>query len=205
MTAAVADWIGTRWHVDGDSVGRILFWVAAGVLILAAWIRTWALAYLHAGVVYAPEVKTAALVADGPYRRVRNPLYFANVLLAVGFGSMMSRLGFILAMAAMLLFCYRLIFREESELQASQGEVYDAYRRAAPRMWPALWPNIAASRRAAKWSEGCKAESWYWGFAASVVAFALTLKLVYFFVILGASLALFGVLANMWKESAVRK
>jgi hypothetical protein len=36
----------------------------------------------------------------------------------------------------------------------------------------------------------------------SLVAFALTLKLVYFFVILGASLALFGVLANMMEKEA---
>ena len=74
------------------------------MLVLAALIRTWASAYLHAGVVYAPEVKTESLVADGPYRRVRNPFYFANVLIAIGMGAMMSRIGFFVAVVAMLVF-----------------------------------------------------------------------------------------------------
>src|SRR5262250_2812371 len=49
--------------------------LGAALLGVAAMLRTWASAYLHAEVVYASEVKTEALVADGPYRRVRNPLY----------------------------------------------------------------------------------------------------------------------------------
>ena len=60
-------------------------------VVLAALVRTWASAYLHSSVVYAAEVKTASLVADGPYRQVRNPLYFGNVLMVIGIGSMMSR------------------------------------------------------------------------------------------------------------------
>ena len=143
--------------------------------------------------VYAAEVKTESLVADGPYWRVRNPLYFANVLMAVGMGAMMSRAGFFVAAVAMLVFCYRLILREEAELQASQGEQYQRYRNAVPRLWPSLRPRIASTGRPARWTAGFKAESWYWGFAAAVLAFALTLNLKLFFVILGTSLVLFWV------------
>lgn len=196
-TAALANWLGARLQMDADAVANLLFAFAAFLLVVAALLRTWASAYLHAGVVYAPEVKTESLVADGPYRRVRNPLYFANVLMAIGIGAMMSRLGFLVAVAAMLLFCYRLIAREEAELHVSQGEQYDGYHKAVPRLWPSLWPRIAASGRRANCMEGFKAESWYWGFAAAVAAFAIALNLKLFFVILGASLALF------WVSSAV--
>jgi protein-S-isoprenylcysteine O-methyltransferase Ste14 len=165
-TAALANWIGSKWQMDADLVARLLFAFAALLLVLAALIRTWASSYLHATVVYAAEVKSASLVADGPYRHVRNPLYFANVLMIIGMGAMMSRVGFFVALAAMLVFCYRLIFREEAELQANQGEQYEAYRKAVPRLWPALWPRIASAGRRATWAEGFKAESWYWGFAA---------------------------------------
>jgi hypothetical protein len=41
--------------------------------------------------------------------------------------------------------------------------------------------------------EGIKAESWYWGFAAALIAYAITLKLTLFFVILVVSLVLFWV------------
>jgi hypothetical protein len=176
-----------------------LFALAAFLLVVAAFIRTWASSYLQASVVYASEVKSASLVADGTYRYVRNPLYFANVLMIIAMGAMMSRLGFIVAVLAMLVFCYRLIFREEAELQASRGQQFAEYRQAVPRLWPLPWPRIASAGRQAKWSEGFKAESWYWGFAAALIAYATTLKLWVFFVILAASLILF------WISSARRQ
>ena len=196
-TAALANWIELRTYWNADHVARILFALAALLLGAAALLRTWASSYLNAGVVYAAEVKTDSLVADGPYRFVRNPLYLANVLMAVALGSMMSRLGFMAAVVAMLVFCYRLILREEGELQAEQGKRYESYRKAVPRLWPALWPRIPSAGGAANWAEGLKAEFWYWGFALAVAAFALTLKLWLFFTLLGASLAWF------WASSAI--
>ena len=187
-TVALANWLGSGLHRSADLTARVLFAFAAILLIVAALIRTWSSAYLRAGVVYASEVKTESLIADGPYRQVRNPLYFANVLMVIAVGAMMSRVGFFVAVLAMLVFCYRLIVREEAELLASQGEQYKEYRNAVPRLWPALWPRIASGGRQAKWADGFKAQSWYWGFAAALVAFVITLKLWLFFAILGASL-----------------
>jgi protein-S-isoprenylcysteine O-methyltransferase Ste14 len=192
-TAALARWLGSSLGVDPNLIGRFLFGCAAVLLVVAAFIRTWASSYLHANVVYAAELKTEALVADGPYRQVRNPLYFANVLLAVGMGAMMSRTGFFVAVAAMLVFSYRLILREESELQASRGEQYVRYRQAVPRLWPSPWPRVPSSGRQARWNDGFRAESWYWGLAAGGAAFALTLNVKLFFVIVAASLVLFWV------------
>src|SRR5437764_10678515 len=93
-TAALANWLGGRAGVDADLLARLLFALAALLIAAAAFVRTWASSYLQGEVVYAKEVKTESLVADGPYRQVRNPLYFANVFMAVGFGAMMSRVGF---------------------------------------------------------------------------------------------------------------
>ena len=192
-TAALANWLGPKLQLNEDFFARLLFALTAFLLVVAAFIRTWASSYLQASVVYAAEVKSASLVADGPYRYVRNPLYFANVLMIIAMGAMMSRIGFFVAVAAMLVFCYRLIFREEAELQASRGQQFAEYRQAVPRLWPLPWPRIASAGGQAKWSEGFKAESWYWGFAAAIIAFAITLKLRYFFAILAASLILFWV------------
>lgn len=202
VTAVLANWCDARWSVNADALARVFFAVAAAVLTLAALIRTWASAYLHSRVVYAAEVKSASLVADGPYRQVRNPLYFANVLMAVALGSMMSRLGFFVVVTAMIVFCYRLIFREESELLAGQGQGYEAYRKAVPRLWPSPWPRIPASGQAANWRNGFRAESWYWGLALALVAFAVTLKLILFFVILAASLALLWISASAMAKKA---
>ena len=158
-TALLANWLGSRLRIAADFLTRVVLAFAAFVLVLAALTRTWASSYLHAKVVYAAEIKTDSLVADGPYRRSRNPLYFANVLMAVGMGALMSRTGFFVAVVATVAFCYRLILREEAELQASLGEQYERYRDAVPRLWPSVRQRIASAGRRANWTEGFKAES----------------------------------------------
>jgi protein-S-isoprenylcysteine O-methyltransferase Ste14 len=188
-TAALANWLGAVLGIDSTLLARLLFACAAGLLAVAALTRTWASSYLHSSVVYAEAVKTDSLVADGPYRHVRNPLYFANVLLALGMGAMMSRTGFFVGVAAMLAFCYRLIFREESELSAAQGELFERYQNTVPRLWPAARPRVAVAGRQAKWAEGFRAEFWCWGFVIAVAAFAITLNTTAFFLILAASIA----------------
>ena len=186
---ALAGFAAPRLRLEPDLVARGIFAAGALVATLAAFLRTWASSFLSADVVYADRVKTALLVADGPYRFVRNPLYLANVLLALGIGVMASRLGFVVLNALMLLFSYRLILREESELAAAQGAGYAAYRARVPRLLPALRPRIASAGRAAQWGKGLRSELWYWGFALAVAVFAATLSVPAFFVILGASVA----------------
>jgi protein-S-isoprenylcysteine O-methyltransferase Ste14 len=198
----LANWLGARLHIDADFIAHLLFACAAVLLSVAAMIRTWASAYLQADVVYASEVRTASLVADGPYRRVRNPLYFANVLMAIAMGSVMSRLGFIVAVLAMVVFCYRLILREEGELQVSQGAQYQSYLRAVPRLWPALSPRIASAGRCANWIDGFKAEFWYWGFAFGLASFAITLRIALFAAITTASIVIFWVSSTVLQKQS---
>src|SRR3954471_22644049 len=180
---------------DEVLVERTLFSIAALLVVGAALVRTWGSGYLRSEVVYASEIKTATLVADGPYRYVRNPLYFGNVLIGLGMGAMASRLGFVVLQVLMLIFCYRLIFREEAELRAVQGEQYDAFKKAVARLCPSLTPRIPAAGGTANWTAGFKAEGWVWGFALAVALFAATLNLKVFYLVLGISLVVFFVVA----------
>jgi hypothetical protein len=104
---------------------------------------------------------------------------------------MMSRAGFVLAVGAMLVFCYRLIGREESLLKASQGAGFERYCRTVPRLWPALRPRLAAGTARARWSAGFLAEVWVWGFTAALATFAATLSIGWFYSVIGASLLAF--------------
>ena len=200
----VTTWLAARLapHIgwNEDHLAQLLFAIAAVAVIFAAIIRTWGSAYLKSEVVYASEIKTAALVADGPYRHVRNPLYLGNVLMGLGMGAMASRLGFVVLQVFMLLFCYRLIFREEAELRAAQGEQYDAFKKAVPRLFPALTPRIPAAGGKANWAAGFKAEGWVWGFALAVALFAITLKQKVFLLVLAASLGVFFMVAFVGRK-----
>ena len=152
--------------------------IAAGALLvfLAAALRTWAAAYLRTEVVHDTAQHSEALVADGPFRYVRNPLYFANLPMAAGIGVLASRAGWLFLMGVSWLFVYRLIFREEEALRQSQGESFLAYCRAVPRFWPSLTPRLPSGNRAPRWGQAFAGESFVWLFGIAELCLALTLN-----------------------------
>ena len=183
--AALVEWIA---HLRGVPAARwqyhAIFAIAALFCVANAAVRTWGTAYLHAEVMVDKRLRTSRLVADGPYRYLRNPLYFGNILLAIGFGLMTSRIGFVILVGGMIVFSYRLILREEGGILASQGASYRAYCAAVPRLLPALRPKLPSGGATPNWKDGFLGEAFMWVLAASVAAFALTLNLTVFYVVL---------------------
>jgi protein-S-isoprenylcysteine O-methyltransferase Ste14 len=167
---------------------RLVFAFAAFLCVLCALIRTWAAAYLHSAVVHDHALHSEKLVADGPFRYVRNPLYLGGVLLAAGMGLLASRTGWFIMTFGLLIFYYRLIFREEAALNASQGESFRAYCAAVPRFFPALRARVPASGAKPRWGQAFGGEMFIWGFALAVVAFAIALSVAIFWIVLGVSL-----------------
>ena len=167
---------------------RLFFAFGALLAVLAAALRTWAAAYLHSVVVHDHALHSEKLVADGPFRWTRNPLYLGGVLLAAGVGFLASRVGWFVMTFGLLLFYYRLIFREEAALSASQGESFRAYCAAVPRFFPALRPRVPASGAPPRWGQAFAGETFIWGFALSVIAFAISLSVPIFWIVLGVSL-----------------
>ena len=197
---AVTDWLarirGTTASVNDY---RLTFAIAALFVVAAALIRTWATAFLNSEVMLAARVQTARLVADGPYRYVRNPLYFGNIPWAVGFGFMASRVGFFVLVVGMIVFCYRLILREEAGIAASQGESYRAYCAAVPRLLPALHPKLPPAGGVPNWADGLRGEAFVWVMAASEMAFAFTLNLKVFFAFLGLAFLIHAICVSVIK------
>ncbi len=113
-----------------------IFAVGALFCIAAAAVRTWGTAYLNPEVMVDARLHTSRLVADGPYRYVRNPLYFGNILLAIGFGLMSSRIGFAILVLGMIFFDYRLILREEAGILAEPGRELSRLLRRGPALAP---------------------------------------------------------------------
>ncbi len=187
---AMANWMAARLGTTADrNWYRAVF--AAGSLIsfAAAMIRTWGTSYLRADVMRDARVRTERLLADGPYRRVRNPLYIGNILLAVGVGFMASRIGFLILVFGMTVFVFRLISREEAELARDQGEAYKRYRAAVPRILPSLAPRAPSAGNIPHWGQALRVEAAYWLFAVAIGAFAATLKLWIFWAIFACGVA----------------
>ncbi|HXN21232.1 MAG TPA: isoprenylcysteine carboxylmethyltransferase family protein [Candidatus Dormibacteraeota bacterium] len=188
---ALLHWLAPSINEDSPAGLRALHVIfGVGALFLAAFaiIRTWATSYLQADVVHDSKIRTEGLVGDGPYRYVRNPLYFANLLQAIGIGLLASRLGWLIAVGVNLLFQYRLILREESELLRTQGESYRRFISAVPRLWPAIRPKIPPSGISPRWRQAFAGESFFWIFALALVCFAITLNVKLTGIFLGVSI-----------------
>lgn len=160
--------------------------IGAGLVIAGATLRTWAAAFLQSQVLHDRQLRSETLVADGPYRWVRNPLYLGGLFVAGGVGLIASRLGCFLLVRGLLVFGYRLIGREEAGLLSSQGPTYGAYCAAVPRLFPRLLPKVARAGQKPLWNQALIGESWMWALVAVVVCYAVTLKIATAYGIAGA-------------------
>jgi protein-S-isoprenylcysteine O-methyltransferase Ste14 len=159
-------------------LGALLVWVSAAI-------RTWGAAYLRTDIVHDTAQHSETLVADGPFRYTRNPLYFANLPMAAGIGVLASRSGFILLVLSNWIFVYRLIFREEHSLREDQGESYLEYCRAVPRFWPALKPRVPSGNLEPRWKQALAGETFVWLFGIAELTIAITLNPVVGYVLFG--------------------
>jgi protein-S-isoprenylcysteine O-methyltransferase Ste14 len=156
---------------------RTIFVVGAATVALGAMIRAWGAAYLRADVVHDSAVRSERLVADGPFRYCRNPLYLGLLIAVFGAGLLAGRLGWIVQMVLAVVFCYRLIFREEAELVRVQSENFLAYCRVVPRLIPALKPRVSASGARPHWREAFVTQTPWWAIAMGELAYALSFRL----------------------------
>ena len=159
------------------TVGAKLIVGAAALLVaIGALVRTWGTAYLKSSVVFDAKLHSDALVADGPYRHVRHPLYFASIVAAIGFGLLASRAGFAFIVIVMTLLYVRLAGREEAELEREQGERFREFCRRVPKLWPSIRPRVASTGAKPKWAQAFRGEMFMWAFAVSIALFAATLN-----------------------------
>jgi protein-S-isoprenylcysteine O-methyltransferase Ste14 len=121
------------------------------VAALAAAVRIWGTAYLGTGTVNNAEMKAGQVMADGPYRYVRNPLYLGSFLMVAAISVLMPASGAAFTMVLLSIFLLRLILGEEAFLAPKLGEPYAAYRKAVPRLIPSVWPRVAAGGHTPNW------------------------------------------------------
>jgi len=165
-----------RGSAEAERFARIVILFGSLLVFLAAALRTWGAAYLRTEVVHDTAQHSEALVADGPFRYTRNPLYLGNLPMAAGIGVLASVSGFIFLLLANWIFVYRLIFREEEALRQTQGDSYRAYCEAVPRFWPSLRPRVAAGNHRPQWGQAFAGESFVWVFGLAELLVAITLR-----------------------------
>lgn len=148
-------------------LGLFSFTVATPVVIvcatfiaaMAAVLRVWGTAWLGAGVVNNLEMKAGVVMAGGPFRYVRNPLYLGTWLMIAAMSFAMPVTGALVTLVLLSVFLVRLILGEEVFLERQLGEPYKLYLRSVPRLFPRLRSNLPAAQEHPHWGRALIAEA----------------------------------------------
>jgi protein-S-isoprenylcysteine O-methyltransferase Ste14 len=161
----------TRWLNLGDAT---LFVTVCALLlgIAGTALRVWATAYLGGATVTHSNMVAGGVVASGPYRHLRNPLYLGTWLLSFPIAILMPASGAVFVLISVLLFELRLIFGEEAFLAHKLGADYEAYKQRVPRLVPKIVSAVGASDARPEWIQSIVAEVLPVGFTLCFAVFA---------------------------------
>ena len=146
--------------------------IATFALLLAAMVRTWAAAYLGSDVVQDRKLHSERVVADGPYRYVRNPLYLGTWLMTAALSILMPPGGALFALVAVALLIFIWGLAEERRLTIERGIAYTAYLKKVPRFLPAIVPRVPGGTARPHWLQGFLGEIHLWGMTITYLLFA---------------------------------
>lgn len=149
---------------------QVLLALACVLATLSAWFRVWGASFLGASIVHSGAMHGSSVLADGPYRHLRNPLYLGTFLNTVALSLLMPPTGAIVAIVLIAVVQLRLIGAEEPFLTAKLGEPYRAYCAAVPRLLPSLRPRVPSAGVRPHWGNGVLSELFVVGTAISFVA-----------------------------------
>jgi protein-S-isoprenylcysteine O-methyltransferase Ste14 len=119
--------------------------------LVGAVLRVWGAAYLGYSTVHHGEMQGGAVMAAGPYRYVRNPLYLGGWFMMLAICLLMPPSGALFTLILITIHFLRLILGEETFLAAKLGEPYQEYLQAVPRLAPRLRSRLPASAAKPHW------------------------------------------------------
>jgi hypothetical protein len=119
-------------------------------------------------VVHDQQMRADSVVAAGPYRYMRNPLYVGSWLNTLALALLLRPSGAVFMVVGIVVFLLRLILAEEAHLRETLGAAYVAYCARVPRIFPALRPTVpAAADVRPQWGRAAATEIYMWGSAAA--------------------------------------
>jgi protein-S-isoprenylcysteine O-methyltransferase Ste14 len=146
-------------------------WLGIAVAITAfGWLwRAWGSSYLSGEIVWSEDLRAGGLRTGGPFRLTRNPLYFGNLFVALGFGMIGPPETTALVVLGNWIFDLILIRAEEPLLAKSYGAAYSTYRANVPALFPRLTPWRGGEESARpSLAEGLRSEVMMGGFVVAI-------------------------------------
>lgn len=169
---ALSTWMARLGWLPLNQATLLLTWLAIALVFAGTAVRIWGTAYLGSSVVHSSQMHAGQVVAAGPYRFVRNPLYLGTWLFSLGISILMPPSGAAVFLLLTFVFYFRLMLGEEAFLTGQLGEPYVQYREAVPRILPSLRTHVSGSGLRAQWAQGMLGEVFPLAFACCMAALA---------------------------------
>lgn len=125
--------------------------LGALVALAGAVLRVWGAAYLGYSTVHHGNMQAGAVMADGPYRFVRNPLYLGGWFMMLSVSLLMTPTGALFTVVLMTIFFLRLVLGEEAFLGKQLGQPYEKYLHAVPRLVPRFRGSLPPAGNKPRW------------------------------------------------------
>jgi protein-S-isoprenylcysteine O-methyltransferase Ste14 len=169
---AASTWMARSGWAGLAAATLVVTLIALACLVMGTSLRLWGTAYLGSGIMGSFTMHGDQLVAAGPYRYLRNPLYAGSWLLASGASILMPPSGAAFFLLAFSFFVLLLIFAEERFLSVRLGDAYQQYRGRVPRLLPRLSVRDPLSSTHPRWLQAFLAESYAVTFTVCFAIFA---------------------------------
>ncbi len=133
-------WIAWRFFAIPYHASQLALEIGTASVFLCWLLRAWGSAYLHADVVWNPNIAAPGLIVAGPFRYTRSPLYLGNLCMAIGIGLLAGPLGFAIIVLGTVIFDMMLIRYETEDLQRRFGALAKRYAESVPPLLPRVTP-----------------------------------------------------------------
>ena len=125
-----------RWIGLPDNISiRYGYYIIASFVLSASLLRMWAGSILSSETVMAFKIRNNKLMITGPYKLVRNPIYFADLIAFTVLSFCLTPIGLLIPLLIRFHY-YQLIKYEEGKLVLKFGEAYKEYMLSVPAIIP---------------------------------------------------------------------
>jgi S-adenosylmethionine-diacylglycerol 3-amino-3-carboxypropyl transferase len=128
---------GSWFGLSGKLSFRYGYYFIAFLVLIASLIRMWAGSILSSLTVMAFKIQNSKFLISGPYKFVRNPIYFADLIAFTALSFCLRPIGLLIPFLIYLHY-YQLIKYEEEKLKTEFGGTYEEYIRYTPAIFPSV-------------------------------------------------------------------
>lgn len=130
---SLAEFYPLPWPGMDDLPARVVgLSIGAGGVLLAIW-AVWTMRQAQTTIL--PHKPATTLVTNGPFARLRNPIYVADIMLLLGAAEVTKNLWLVIGTVAFgIMVTYLAILPEERHLEAKFGDAYRDYK-SRSRRW----------------------------------------------------------------------